>query len=94
MRFIDKIYLLKIDFAYLISIKIGKVVLKNNVCYQVPQWIAWIFYFYYYSGLGFYLIIFITYLNSIFTDILYLRFIYAIFIFIFFILQSNYYQLI
>jgi fatty acid desaturase len=80
----EKLNLLRQDWAYLISLKAGKVVEKNNKCYQVSKWIAWIFHFYYYSGFPFILIFFLIYISSVLSDILYMRIIYAILILLIF----------
>ena len=77
-----KLNLIKQDWAYIFSIKTGKVVDTSNHCYQISKWIAWVFHFYYYSGLPFVLIFFLIYLSSIFTDIFYIRVIYSLFIFL------------
>jgi len=74
----DKFNLFKQDWAHVFSIKSGKAIEKGNKCYQVSKWIAWIFHFYYYSGLPFFLILFLIYSSSIFSDIFYMRVFYSI----------------
>jgi len=59
MTFKDKINLIKQDWAYIFSIKKGKLIERGNSCYQVNKFFSWIFYLYYYSGLAFLVIFFI-----------------------------------
>jgi len=49
MNYKDKINLIKQDWAYIFSVKSGKVVEKGNTCYQVPKLIA-VFFEIYYGG--------------------------------------------
>lgn len=84
MKIKDRLNLLKQDWAHMVSVKAGKVIEKNNECYQVPKWIAWIFHFYYYSGLPFIFIFFLIYISSVFTDIFYMRMIYAVITYVLF----------
>ena len=49
MNFKDKINLIKQDWAYIFSVKSGKVIELKNQCYQVPKIIA-LFFDIYYGG--------------------------------------------
>ena len=68
MNFQDKINLIKEDWAYIFSLKKGKLIEKGNICYQVNKLFSWIFYLYYYSGLVFFVLFFIFLLQPHYFD--------------------------
>ncbi len=57
MRIIDKIKMID-NISLIFSIKIGKLIKKNNKCYQVPKWFA-IFFKIYYSAPIFFIFLFL-----------------------------------
>ena len=92
MRLNNKIKIFYSNLDLIFKIKVGKVIKKDNECYQVSKWIRW-FFIVYYGGIFFYVMMMIwifivehftnnLYIIIILTTLVYLLFEFLITLFI------------
>jgi len=91
----EKVKFLQKQNELIILLKLGKVIKKEDKCFQVPKWLASIFKFYYYSGVVFLVLFLIFLFISPYIDELYIRTIVSLFLYlliecIFFIITPIY----